>query len=502
MEHNGEGVVPSIKKDGGGWNTTPHLSRVIEVNDDLLAVFAKLYDEAGTPAIQARLPAVHSKELVSVLRKLTQVEKRLSNLQGDYLSLEMWHETGAQREGTIQRSTGFVDTPINFVLSGPHFFVGNPLNKTPRAVCALNSHYDVLDLSNISDDYLPRANYIPACELNTYMARVPTVTWIEEGENSAKPVTDHYRIVYRNMLPPANERTLFCAISPKDFSHTNGVQSIVWKTNKQLLTQAIFSHSIVADFFIKTTGRTNLHGIWEQFPLVEFSSAAIVRTLALNCLTTHYAELWQDCWQDAFKLDQWSSTDPRLPQEFFGNLTPNWQRHNALRSDYARRQALVEIDVLAAQALGLTLDELLTIYRVQFPVMRQYEQDTWYDANGRIVFTASKGLVGVGLPRKAGKRDAECTLISPEGNSTRKRIGWEDLQPKDGIAKVPDGTRIQRTVLDDTLPNGPIERVIEYVAPFGLANREADYRVAWAFFESQTTTQPDNPTHNSLTTQE
>ena len=42
--------------------------------------------------------------------------------------------------------------------------------------------------------------------------------------------------------------------------------------------------------------------------------------------------------------------------------------------------------------------------------MRQYERDTWYDAHGRIVFTTSKGLVGVGLPRKAGRNDAACTL--------------------------------------------------------------------------------------------
>ena len=68
-----------------------------------------------------------------------------------------------------------------------------------------------------------------------------------------------------------------------------------------------------------------------------------------------------------------------------------------MRRDYDCRQALVEIDVLVAQALGLSLEELVAIYRVQFPVMQQFERDTWYDRNARIVFTASKGLTGVTL---------------------------------------------------------------------------------------------------------
>jgi hypothetical protein len=168
-----------------------------------------------------------------------------------------------------------------------------------------------------------------------------------------------------------------------------------------------------------------------------------------------------------------------LPERFFADLGAVWQRESALRTDYARRQALVEIDVLAAMALGLTLDELRTIYRVQFPVMRQYEVDTWYDANGRIVFTASKGLPGVGLSRKASKGDAPCEIAHPSGRTEERAVGWEDVRD------LPAGTQVVRTVEDDTLPGGPRLKRITYVAPFDRCDREADYRQAWDAFTAR-----------------
>jgi len=197
--------------------------------------------------------------------------------------------------------------------------------------------------------------------------------------------------------------------------------------------------------------------------------------LLLNCLTTHYADLWSECWDEAFRTDRWAKDDPRLTKDHFTGLTPTWHRDCALRTDYARRQALVEIDVLAAMALGLTLAELQTIYRVQFPVMRQYEQDTWYDRQGRIVFTNSKGLPGVGLPRKAKKGDAVYGLHTPTRHEENLALGWEDIKD------LQDGT-VTRRIQDDTQPGGPVARTITYHAPFDRCNREADYATVSAHF--------------------
>ena len=152
--------------------------------------------------------------------------------------------------------------------------------------------------------------------------------------------------------------------------------------------------------------------------------------------------------------------------------------------------ALVEIDVLVAQTLGLRLDELLLIYRVQFPVMQQSERDTWYDRHGRIVFTTSKGLVGVGLPRKGGTAQPRARLTLPDGTVREGQFGWEDVQG------LPDGAVMQQWVQDDTLPTGLYRKERRWVAPFARANREDDYRITWAFFETPAAVQ--TASNNSL----
>lgn len=487
-QHDGRGLPEGIKNSIGKWNTEGHTERILKVDSAVLDVFAKIYDEPGTHALRARLPALHAKSLSSMLGKLASFPRRLADKSNVFCASEMWHETMQQHDKTISRralsDSGFVESPEGLVLSGPHFFLANTFNKTPRRVCTEKGHYDVIDLEFLPDDFLPRTNFRPMTDSSEYGRRLPLATWNDVGEVSPKKLTQYFRLTFRNLISQGAEKGLVPTIVLPGPTHVHAVQSVAFQSSKVLIAAAAMNFSLIADFYVKSSGRSGLASGWTYLPWLADAENMQARVLTIACLTTHYAPLWSEIYDIAFTDQSWSQPDnPRLPLDFWQDLTSDWTRHCALRSDYARRMALVEIDVLVAQALGLTLDELLLIYRVQFPVMQGYERDTWYDITGRIVFTNSKGLVGVGLPRKGSRTTPKTRIATPDGKVRAGNCGWEDLY-KDEKWLVPDGTVVTMEVTDDTLPGGPRQVTRTFKAPFARASREDDYRTAWAFFKS------------------
>lgn len=159
--------------------------------------------------------------------------------------------------------------------------------------------------------------------------------------------------------------------------------------------------------------------IVRSVPSPMVSDSVIHQYLRLNCITEAYGALWS-----LVRGESWS------PNAF-------------LRRAVDRRQAQIDIDVEMALSLGVTADELCTIYRTQFPVMRRYDQENRYDANGRLV------------PGDVMK-----------------------LQKKHGDEEVL--SEVERTW---THPQSGVEYVFEY--PFRQLDREADMRAAYARLEAE-----------------
>jgi len=456
-------MVPGIKTLDDKWETKGHRSRILDVNIELLSLFSRLYDQIGTPVSQARMPAIHAKELIPVVSRFSNFNFRLEDLQNEVFTTEMWHETNSQKDKILKRQTTFAQTTQQFIFSGPHFFVSTPFFQTPKKKCETHRAYDHIDLTMLGEEYLPRTNFLPFSE--KFREQTPKVSWNESDTSEFKPVTDFFRIFTSRALSQSGERTLQAIIAPKFCSHIGSVFSITLKQTILVPVLTGLWSSLPFDFYIKTTGKADFRGdLAHRMVIIDLEkkqNLIVCRSLTLNCLTKHYSEIWNECWKNEYNNDQWAKNDQRLRNDFFSQLAPIWQSNFSLRTDYERRQALVEIDVLTAMALGLTLKELQTIYRIQFPVLRQNESDTWYDRNGRIVFTCSMGLPGVGFSR-------------PE---------WNEIKDMQSGA-------VERRIVDDTMPGGPIERTIVYEAPFDRCDREADYATVWAEFERRRLAEP------------
>lgn len=467
--HNGQGICEGIKGKNGKWNLAGHKNRIVHYNAKYIKLLSDTFEDGRYPDC-AKLVSVHNNEMLGILDKISNYSMKVTSVK--YFITECLHETGAPTAGLIKDVRSHTCYPrldnCEMIYNAPQFYVSNPIYQTPKEVSLKKGDFNIVDLEKISDDYIQRTKYLPLVEnyrsLSAFNAFV--IGQDENGSDVYDSLLDHYKVGFRKMVNLSGERSLICAVLPRRTAHIHGVISIEERDRNYTVDMAALCSSIVMDFYWKTIATQNItESRLATFPFgikKKFKSAMYSRTLMLNCLNKYYDDLWSGCWCESFRTDSWSLEDARLKP--FSELTPSWNHDTPLRNHFERRQALVEIDVLAAMSFGLSLEDLEFIYDIQFPVLRQNEDDTWYDQKGNVVYSVSLCKKGVGVDR-----------------ATWNTIRGEQLS--DNIYQGATSSYIHTVPVEKSELYGGEQ--VTYYAPYTRCDRIADYQRAWTFFEER-----------------
>lgn len=413
LRHNGDGPEPGVKNTEGKWDLRAHSSRITTVTDDTLQTWHALLENDDVPVRQSRMVYAVNRSTSNVLEKLADAP-RLGDLGLEFSA--GWHEKNDRTKGYFDVGWGKVDSWRDAILQGPHLFVATPFYKSPNESMKHNQDWTTIDLEALEPDALPVTAYKPAKPPAEYDA-----AYTHWGEDRV-PARDYYRIAWRRMAANTGVRTLISAVIPPGAAHVHPVYSAAlrWDGEKQLVLVGAMLSSLVADFLVRVAPKSEIlfSGVERlpRFTADHLSDELVDRYLRLTCVSDAYAGLWESAMEGP------------------------WNAEKPLRRGTDRRQAQVEIDAIVALMLGLTADELCTIYRTQFAVLYGYDRNNYfYDANGRLV----PGAV-LKVWRKRG----------------------------DAI------TEEERTA---THPGSGIDYT--YELPFVTLDREADMREAYAYFE-------------------
>jgi hypothetical protein len=377
LEHDGSGELPGIQYPQGGWDLRPHKARVLTIDEQVLASWARLFDEPGTPPAEARLLRPITTADLKALEVIASQPVRLAD--HNYHWTRCFDEDKAKKEGVIRWETRIPRSWDEVILQGPHFSLATPFAKQPNEHCRHNQDYTAWNLERLPEQVIPRTNYQRACDRETYEAAISH--W------AGKPSSGYWRLFWRRMTQPGLERSLQPALIPPGPTHVHTVHSLSGSSAGMTAKLAGLWATLPFDYLVKVSGKSDIQDeLVRQFPAPQGSpylTPLLLRTLRLNCLTREYAPLWEELYDPAWRRDRW--TDPDSTRPPLGDIGPEWTMATPLRTDYDRRMALVELDALAALILGLTAEQLCAMYRTQFAVLRKYEYRMWFDANGRKV---------------------------------------------------------------------------------------------------------------------
>ena len=431
LSHDGSGEEPGFRDPHtGAWDLRPHAARIESINESTLKIW-QMVTEADDWHSTAMVSTVNSAASRTLATLATQ--QRIGTISPQFSS--GWHETSDFEKGCFSKKWG-PSSWDSAILQGSHLYVSTPLYKQPNRTMANQRDWTSTDLEALSPSAQPITQYKPAGDRTTY-DRLYT-HW---DDSSARA---HYRIAWRTQVPLTGERTLTPSIIPPGSAHVDGLYSAGSPRQHEdglVLASGALS-SLLVDFYTRSRGFSHVRSsAANSLPTVSTASPLALRVryraLRLNCLTDAYADLWTECWDEAFLDDS-----PILERYDDRLVSPEWTADTPLRRAEDRRNAQAEIDVMVAMMLGVPIEDLCTIYRTQFAVLYDYDHGRGqgayvYDANGRQ------------LP-------------------TPVRQTWEKRQRPSSNEDMPLSERTH------THPGSGVSYV--YDLPFRIRDRESDFR--------------------------
>jgi hypothetical protein len=412
---------------GDSWDERPHRKRIVRVDEAMLAQWQKLTGDETQAVRQARLLSPVSTAEAQAIEALADYSLRLAEYEPQIA--RGYDESGAKAADLIDYNkpdgAGVVRRPADWsqvILKGPQLGLANPMFKQPS-----QGGGEILGLNpmTLPDDAVPESEYVYVAKPDVYRAAQDvwsdgrTLDQLKDSErevtrarNAAagrfgvaasdvteeqveaellrrlrRPYTEFYRVAWRKMIAPDTERALYAALLPPGVAHVDALRSGALPDTRSTAMLAGFWASLPVDYLLRTARVRNLDvAPARRLPAPDvdhpLASALLLRTLRLNCLTSAYAELWEELYEPTWPgyepwAVKWQDMQP------LHQVGPTWERATPLRSERARRAALVEIDALVAVWLGVSADALAAMYKSRFPIMQDFDAVTWFDANER-----------------------------------------------------------------------------------------------------------------------